>query len=98
MIELQQLSLNPQDTGPELYGHRIAISEGFTGVARVVNEIRMVDLHLTLFRAFPGVDYPWYVEFVCKGESDRMERLRKRLYRIPSVVRIHCWRVASLPL
>lgn len=100
MIELRHLSLNPRDTDPDIYGHRVALSEGFAGVIRVANEIRVAGIDLGQFRALPVTnrDHLWSVEFICQGERDSMEQLRKRLYRIPTVVRVHCWRVASLPM
>jgi hypothetical protein len=97
MIELRHLNTKSRDCNPTLFGHRISVSEGFTGVIRVANEIRIKEADLLQFRAFPEVDSTWSIEFVCTGSPHQMELLRKRMYRIPTVMRIHCWHVDSRP-
>lgn len=97
MIELHHLNMTARDTNPTLFGHRITVSEGFVGAIRVANEIRLKGIEPLQFRAFPNADSSWSIEFVCTGNHHQMEMLRKRMYRIPTVMRIHCWRVMSQP-
>lgn len=73
------------------FGYRIRVSEGLTGVNRVVQLMRQRQYDVVWLKARTDQDTIWRAEFVVFTTEDDVQLLVRRPNRLPCVLRVLPW-------
>ncbi|WP_139279743.1 hypothetical protein [Rhodococcoides yunnanense] len=69
--------------------HRVVVDGGFTGVVKIAHVVKLPQYGVSRFESRTTAQQDrWLVDYICTGTEQQVELLRKRIYRLPGVVRI----------